>query len=139
MIRSLKSKAGEVLLVGADVLGMLLSASGAAVVAFLGKLMLAVVLAALALGFFLRFKDRKGLKATPPQRPPWWHHAASFTLAAIEAAMLVEATHLPVRFDQPGFAAWHWVLVLAAVAVAYSLHMRLFKALLRRRDAVSVR
>jgi len=139
VIRSLKTRAGEVLLVGADVLGMLLSASGAAVVAFLGKLMLAVVLGALALGFFLRFKGRKGLRTEPPQRPPLWHCAASFTLAAIEAAVLTEATHLPVRFDQPGFAAWHWVLVLAALAVAYSLHMRLFKALSGRRAVASAR
>lgn len=132
-IRTFKARAGEAFLSGTDLLGVVLSGSGAAVVAFLGKLMMAVVLAALALGFFLRFKGRRGLPAAPAPRPAPWQRAACAALAAVETAVLVEATHLPVRFDQPGFAHWHWALVLAAVAVAYALHMRLFNAWRRHR------
>ena len=132
MAIALKRKVGEALLVGADITGMVLSVSGAAVVAFLGKLMLAVVLFALALGFFLRLSGRRKV-ALPSAAPPGWARPAAGGLAVLEVALLTEATDFPVRFHQPGFEPWHWALVVVALLVAYALHMRLF-AVLQRRD-----
>lgn len=116
----------------ADIGGALLSGSGAAVVAFTGRLMLAVVLGAIALGFFLRLAGRRKVAAAPRPALPIWTRLLAGTLACVEAAVLTEATNLPVRFHQQGFAMWHWALVLAAVGVAYVLHMRLFVEVLRR-------
>jgi hypothetical protein len=134
MLPALKRKAAEALLVGADVLGLVLSASGASVVAILGKAMLAVVLLAMALGFFLRLSGRRKVQATLPAAPPIWSRPASALIASIEVALLVEATNLPVRFHQPGFEPWHWALVAVALALAYWLHMRLFRTWAARRN-----
>ena len=54
MLLTFKRKVVNGFAVVADVAGLVLSVSGASVVAVLGKLMLAVVLGAIALGFFLR-------------------------------------------------------------------------------------
>jgi hypothetical protein len=137
MLLALKKKAGEALLIGVDVLGMVLSVFGASVVAFLGKLMLAVVLGAMALGFFLRLSSRRGAKVSQPRPAPLGWHVLSALLASVEVALLTEATDLPVRFHQPGFEPWHWGLVLVALAVAYSLHMRLFRGLGRNRNVAA--
>lgn len=130
MIRTLKRRIADSLLLAADVAGVFLSASGAAIVAFLGKLMLAVVLAAIALGFFLRIAGRKKLAAVAaPARLGLRYQLASGAAAAVEVALLVEATKLPVRFDQPGFEPWHWALVVAALCLAYPLNMRICRRL----------
>ena len=136
-LAAIKQKTGEALLVGVDVLGLFLSVTGASLVAFLGKLMFAVVLLALALGFFLRLSGRRkgAVMARPPS--PRWVRPVSGLLGAVETGLLVEATDLPVRFHQPGFEPWHWLLVLLAVTVAYALHMRLFAALVASRHVTA--
>src|SRR3990167_3871074 len=121
MLPALKRRIADGLMAGADLAGIALSGSGAAVVAFLGKFMLAVVLGAIALGFFLRLVGRRRVQAAAPPRGPGWSRAVSVALALVEVALLVEATNFPVRFDQPGFEPWHWLLVLVALAVAYLL------------------
>lgn len=120
---------------GADLAGIALSGSGAAVVAFLGKFMLAVVLGAIALGFFLRLVGRRRVQAVSPPRVPMWSRTVSAVLAAGEVALLVEATNFPVRFDQSGFEPWHWALVLVAFAVAYTLNLRVVRNLFGKRHA----
>lgn len=120
---------------GADLAGIALSGSGAAVVAFLGKFMLAVVLGAIALGFFLRLVGRRRVQAVSPPRVPVWSRTVSAVLAAGEVALLVEATNFPVRFDQSGFEPWHWALVLVAFAVAYTLNLRVVRNLFGKRHA----
>lgn len=139
MFLALRKKAGEALLVGADVLGLVLSVTGASVVAILGKLMFAIVLGAIALGFFLRLSGRRKVQVAPPAPTRLWWRPAAALVAATEVALLTEATDLPVRFHQPGFETWHWGLVVVALVVAYSLHMRIFRALARktRRDVVA--
>ena len=134
MLVGLKRKAGEALLVGADIAGMVLSVSGAAVVAFLGKVMLSVVLLAVALGFFLRLSGRRKVVLPPPA--PGWARPAAGLLSVLEVAALTEATDLPVRFHQSGFEPWHWALVVVALVVAYALNMRLFAAI-RRSQSVT--
>jgi hypothetical protein len=136
MLPTLKRRIAEGLMAGVDMAGIALSGSGAAVVAFLGKFMLAVVLGAIALGFFLRLVGRRRVQVAPPP-VPMWSRAVSAALAAAEVALLVEATNFPVRFDQPGFEPWHWVLVLLAFAVAYPLNLRAIRSLLQRRHVTA--
>ena len=118
-------------MVGADAAGVVLAGSGAAVVAFLGKLMLAVVLGAISLGFFLRLVGRRQPPAVAPPATPAWARAASAALAAVEVAVLVESVNFPVRFNQPGFAPWHWALVVVALLVAYALNQRFLRSVTR--------
>ena len=137
MLLALKRKIADGVLVVADVGGMLLSASGATVVAFLGKLMLAVILGALALGFFLRLVGRRQTMSVASAKPPGWCRVAAALLAAVEVALLAEATNLPIRFDQPGFQSQHWLLVVFALVVAYAVHMQIFRAVFRGQRVAS--
>ena len=67
----------------------------------LGKLFLAVILGAVALGVFLRFADRQRRGAQTPVKiaTPAWVQAVAALVSAVEVAVLVEATKLPVRHD----------------------------------------
>lgn len=133
MFLTLKRKVVDGFMVVADVAGLVLSVAGSSVVAVLGKLMLAVVLGAIALGFFLRLAGHHRQQALAPAPTPTWCYCASVFLAAIEVALLVEATNLPIRFNQSGFEPWHWALVVVALVVAYVLHMQIFHSLTRQR------
>lgn len=131
----LKRRIGEGLFVAANGAGMVLSLCGASAVAVLGKLMLAVVLTAVAFGFFLRLSGRRRNVQLEPVRPPAWCYVTAGVLASVEVALLAEATDLPVRFSQPGFEFHHWLLVLAALAVAFIVHMQIFRSICRKRQA----
>ncbi|MDP3653616.1 MAG: hypothetical protein Q8R67_18250 [Rhodoferax sp.] len=137
MLLALKRRIADGFLVAADVAGVALSGSGAAVVAILGKFMLAVVLGAIALGFFLRLAGRRREQVVVSPQIPTWSRGVSAVLAAVEVALLVEATNFPVRFDQTGFEPWHWVLVLVALAVTYPLNLRVMGSLIRRRHVAT--
>lgn len=137
MFLTLKRRISEGFLIATDVAGVVLFGSGAAVVAFLGKFMLAVVLGAIALGVFLRLAGRSRARMVAPTPIPNWCRGVSGLLAAVEVALLIEATNFPVRFDQAGFESWHWVLVLAALAVFYPFNLRLLGGLVRRSHVTS--
>lgn len=127
----LKQRTREALSTACDVAGLVVGASGATLVAVLGKLAAAVVLGAIALGFFLRLGSRRRVPPAPTQEPVRaWVRAVSAILSVAGVSLLVEATDLPVRFHQPGFEPWHWVLVGAALALAYSLCTRGVRRLL---------
>lgn len=132
----LKRKVADAISIACDVLGLIAGASGAMAVAFFGKLAAAVVLGAIALGFFLRLTSRRRAAPLVPRAVvPTWAQALSAVLASASVAALVEATNLPVRFNQPGFESWHWALVGAALAVAHSLFSRGISTLLRKGHA----
>jgi hypothetical protein len=119
--------------VACDVAGLVVGASGATVVAFFGKLAAAVVLGAVALGFFLRLSSRRRTEASAPRvSVPVWLRVLAAGVSGVLVAALVEATDLPVRFHQPGFDAWHWAVVIVALVVAYSLVSRAAVRLLER-------
>ena len=114
------------------------SAVGAPIAIVFGKLFLAAILGALALGIFLRFAGRKVQPVSVPMPTPWWAFPCSALLSLIETAALVEATNLPVRFDQPGFDKSNWLLVLLALAVAFAFQLMLFKRVGRRTSRTTV-
>jgi hypothetical protein len=125
-VRSAVAKRLEVL---AEVVGLALSFSGASLAAVLGKLLVAGVLGAITLGFFLRLSSRRaGRVALPLPTPPWVRPVAA-ALSVVEVAVLVEAVNLPVRFYDPGFEYAHWVLALVAFVVAYVLQVRLLRSI----------
>ena len=49
--------------------------------------------------------------------------------------LLVEATQLPVRFHQPGFAWYHWVGVSLALGLAYRVQLRAWMSLVKGKGA----
>ncbi|HPU09271.1 MAG TPA: hypothetical protein PLS11_14645 [Ottowia sp.] len=121
-------KHGVAEVIGATVEGLagLGALIGAPVAMVLGKLFLAVILGAVALGVFLRFADRQRRGAQTPVKiaTPAWVQAVAALVSAVEVAVLVEATKLPVRHDQPDFTQANWLLVLLAWGVAYTLQAR---------------
>ena len=119
--------------VAAELAGFVVSLSGASLAALFGKLILAVLLGAIALGLFLRGVARRAGPRVAEPATPRWVGPASALLSLLEAAVLVEATQLPVRFDQPGFELHHWGLVLACVGVGYFVQERLLRAFAARR------
>ncbi len=121
----------------AEIAGLALSLSGAAIASLLGKLLLALILGAIALGIFFRLagRQRRAQAAGAPRQPAWPGVVASL-LALVEAGVVVEAVDLPVRFHQPGFAFHHWLIVAVAVLAATWLQRRLLRS---ARDAVSSR
>jgi uncharacterized membrane protein YfcA len=116
---------GRVLLV-AEVVGTLASAVGVPLAAITGKVYLAALVALFGLGCCLRFfRLKRRLRQTghtrvsiPPAAPAWLTPAVGL-LSAVEVALLVEATRLPVRADQPGFDTANWWWVLAGFVVLF--------------------
>jgi hypothetical protein len=94
-----------------DLAGIGLSLSGATVAVVFGKFLLAVILGSVTLGIFLRFAGRRDRRLAPSVPTPGWIRPTSAILTLVQAAALVEAINLPVRFSQPGFEAYHWVYV----------------------------
>ncbi|WOI46274.1 hypothetical protein [Acidovorax sp. BLS4] len=136
-IARLKAGVASSLQVAAECGVGLLSLAGVPVMVFTGKLFAAAVLAVIALGVFLRFAARRGTPgsaATPPA--PLWLSAAVALLTALEVALAVEATGLPVRHGQPGFSQGNWLWVLMAFAGLFWGQRRwLNRRLARRRGS----
>ncbi len=120
-----------------DLAGIGLSLSGTTAAVVFGKFLLAVILGTVTLGIFLRFAGRRAKRLAPWVQTPGWVRPVVAVLTVVEAAALVEATDLPVRFSQPGFQVYHWVFVLLFLAVAYRLQARFLSAVSRKRDVTS--
>jgi hypothetical protein len=131
-IRKSVAKQFEVI---AEVAGLAISLSGATLAAVFGKFVIAVILGAITLGFFLRVTSRRAKVQAAAQPTPSWVRLASAALATVETAVLVEATNLPVRFSQQGFEFKHWVLVGLVLATAYMVQVKILGAIARRRHA----
>lgn len=88
-----------------------------------GKAALAVVLALIGLGIWIRLARHRRAAPMPGPAIPWGPgmvlSGLAALLAAVETAALVEATGLPVRQLQPGFAPSNWVWVLGALALLF--------------------
>lgn len=112
--------------------GFLLSLFGASLAAAFGRFLVAVLLAALALGVGLRLVGRQRPAATSRPKVPWWVKASSMVLSIVEVAVVVEATDTPDRFHREGFSYAPWVLVLIAIVVAYLIQVRAIAAISRR-------
>ena len=119
----------------AEVTGLAVSFSGATLAAVFGKLVIAVILGAITLGFFLRLTGRRSSLQVEAPHTPGWVRSVSALLAVVETVALVEATNLPVRFSQQGFLYRHWLLVALVLAAAYLVQVKLLGSLAARRHA----
>jgi hypothetical protein len=120
----------------AEAIGLCFAASGATVAVVLGKFIVGIVLAALSLGFLLRLKGRKNTNPGQQRhRPTTAARILTGLLSACEVAALVEATNLPIRFDQTAFHMGHWYVVLLAFFATYFLQLPLVVKLLVKRGA----
>ncbi|MCV2350818.1 hypothetical protein [Paucibacter sp. Y2R2-4] len=118
----------------AEAFGLAFAASGATVSVLLGKFIIGIVLAALAVGFLLRLKGRKARSARAELvRPTTFARFVAALVSACEVAVLVEATNLPIRFDQAAFHMGHWYLVLLAFFASYFLQLPLIARLFGKR------
>jgi hypothetical protein len=118
----------------AEVGGLVVLISGATIAVIIGKAMLAVVLGAVTFGFVMRLARRRANRSPVLEVTPTWVRLVSGGSALVEVAVIVEATNLPVRFDQPGFQLIHWLLVAVLIVVAYLLQVGLFNAIKRNRS-----
>jgi hypothetical protein len=133
-----RSAVGSKLELLAEAFGLAFAASGATVAVVLGKLIIGIVLAALALGFLLRLKGRRTRAPQAQQiQPTTIARLLCGLVSACEVAALVEATNLPIRFDQSAFHMGHWYLVLLSFFAAYFLQLPLITRLLGKRGARS--
>jgi len=88
-----------------------------------GKAALAGVLALIGLGIWIRLARRRRAARMPgpaiPLGPGMVLSGLAALGAAVETAVLVEATGLPVRQLQPGFAPSNWAWVPGTLAVLF--------------------
>ena len=123
-LTTLKHKALSGAQTVADVAGLFISVSGATVATVFGKAVLGIFLGAVAIGFLLRLKSRRRHPESSRALPlPTWVRPLVAVLSLVELAALVEATNLPVRFNQVGFAYGHWYLLALAFGALYLLQV----------------
>jgi len=134
-----RSTVSSTLAVLAEGFGLAFSASGAAVAAVLGKLVIGIVLGVIALGFLLRLMGRQRSSGSVAQRSGTTLAPRLFTalVAVGEVVAVVEATNLPIRFNQEGFHMGHWYLVVLTFFAAYFLQLPLVSKLFGWRRAKS--
>jgi hypothetical protein len=121
-------------LVGAlEALGFFASLAGASVSLFLGKFFASGLFVLLAVGVLNRFVRRRRGDFAEEQRAPVWVLVVCVVLSIIEAGIVVEASNLPVRFDQPGFEKSNWLFVVAMLLVFFYGQRYVFVRMLARR------
>jgi hypothetical protein len=118
-----------------EVFGFIGSLAGASVSLFLGKFFAAVLFVLLAVGVLNRFARRRKGELIGEQRAPLWVLVTCAILSVIETGVVVEASNLPVRFDQSGFEKSNWLFVVALLLVFFYGQKYLLMRLLARRPA----
>ena len=108
--------------------GLMVSAFGTTVSLAFGRWMLALMLGMVVLGFFSRLTGRRRAERKVQPADPAWIYLAASAASVVEVALLVEATDLPVRFYQEGFAFGHWAIVVLALVAAFWLQLRALRA-----------
>ncbi len=116
----------SLLIDGAEVVGLV---AGSAIALVFGKLLAAVLFAALAAGVTTRFFRRSAQAIAPAM--PLWGVLISGGVAVVACAAAVEAINLPVRFDQVGFDKSNLLIVVALLLVFYGLVSALLRRMLR--------
>ena len=129
-----RERTGAALGAAAEMLAGSAAIIGAPIAMVLGKFALALVLAAVALGIGLRLSRRRAARSSDEAPWPWWIAVGASALATEETAVLVEATRLSVRTDQPDFTPANWLMVLAAWGVAYVIQAGAIGSAWRRRQ-----
>ena len=93
---------------------------GGSVICFaVGKVVVGLILAAITFAVAMRlvWRRKHADQTRSIQRLPKWAKLSCASGALVGSAVLVEMTKLPVRFDQPGFAMFNWLIVLLVILV----------------------
>ena len=115
-----------------EVAGLVAGAAGSGIAIVFGRGLLAVLLGAVTIGIFLRFSARRKSRVSNEVPLPLWVKPLSMVLTVVEIGLLVEAVDLPVRYSQPGFEIYHWILVILALFSAYYVQFNVLRRVLRR-------
>lgn len=134
MLTKIKHSIKSKLQIALESIVLLSSGISAPAALVFGKPFLAIILTAIALGVFLRFANRRNESTPTPTEAPLWVAVCSSLASVISIAALVEATNLPVRFDHSGFSYLNWLLVIAALSIAFMFFTKLIKTLLNRKS-----
>lgn len=118
--------------VALDYAWFVLALSGASLAAAFGRGLLALLLAALALGLGRRLVARQKRAASATSQVPAWVKAGSLALSVAEVAVLVQVTGIAARLQHEGVSWVHAMAGFVALAAAYLIQLRLFAALSRR-------
>ncbi len=135
VVARLRQAVASKLEMAAEVLGLVISVSGATVAAVLGKLIIGAVLAGVAIGFVLRLKSRRTGSLGRAAQVPAWVRPSAAALSVVEVALLVEAVNLPIPFSQEGFQYGHWYVVALAFFALYLLQSSVLVGMARRAGA----
>ena len=135
MLVKFKQRVVDGFLCTLDIIGFSASLAGASVSLFFGKLFAAVLFVLLAVGVLNRFVRRRRGDAVYQQPTPPWVLVVCIVLAIIETGVIVEASNLPVRFDQSGFEKSNWLFVVAVLLVLFYGQRYLFVRMLTRRQS----
>ena len=135
MLSTFKRRVLDGLLASLEVFGFVGSLAGASVSLFLGKFFAAVLFVLLAVGVLNRFVRRRRGELLEEQRAPAWVLVICVVLSIIEAGIVVEASNLPVRFNQEGFDKSNWLFVAALLLALFYGQRYLVMRFLARRPA----
>jgi hypothetical protein len=109
----------------------LVSLAGASLAAAFGRIPLAVLLTAVALGSGFRLVGRQRSHARA-QQVPAWARRFGLVLSVVEVAALVVATDTSARSLYEGRPYVYWAFVFVAFGAAYVLQCRIIAALFQR-------
>jgi amino acid transporter len=113
---------------------------GGSVICFaVGKFVVGLILAAITLAIIMRllWRRKHADRILVAQKLPFWAKTISFLGALVGSGVLVEATKLPVRFDQADFSMANWLIVIIAIWFINQVLRNLLKTWLRRLGATS--
>jgi hypothetical protein len=112
---------------------VLIPGGGAAISFAVGKWVAGLILVLVTAAVLMRLLwRRKHADRTRQERKlPVWAQCVAGMGALAGSAVLVEMTKLPVRFDQPGFSIWYWLIVVAAIWLLNSWLRGFMRSLLR--------
>jgi multisubunit Na+/H+ antiporter MnhE subunit len=118
----------------ASAIQVIVPGGGSAICFAVGKFVVGLILAVITLAVIMRllWRRKHADRVLAAQKLPFWAKALSFFGALVGAAVLVEATKLPVRFDQPEFSMAYWLIVLTAIWFIYLGIRSLFKTWIQK-------
>ncbi len=107
---------------------------GSAICFVVGKVVVGLILLAMMIAVVMRllWRRKRADRMRSIQRMPVWCKVVASLTALSISAVLVEMTKLPVRFDQPNFEMYHWLLVIISIMLFYSWCISILRAWLNR-------
>jgi hypothetical protein len=102
-----------------------------------GKFVVGLILTAITMAIIMRllWRRKHADRILVAQKLPFWAKTISLLGALVGSGVLVEATKLPVRFDQPDFSMANWLIVIVAIWFINQVLRNLLKTWLQKLGA----